>query len=444
MEDFTIVKKLAQGGQGATMLAKRSSGGDTMVLKQCKCENLKEANLALKEAKTLQRLKHRSIVEYHDVFLAEEGQYLIICTLMEYCAGGDLAVYMNNCRHEDRRIPEHTVLRWTIDIMMGLEYLHKDNIVHRDMKPLNVFLTSSSRGNLKIGDFGLASTSKSEKQTSKVGTPCYLSPEILQNDTYGPAVDVWGAGCIMLEMMTFAFLWERKGILSVQVLSRRVTYDDIPGEHSGACKDVAIAMLEPEPQHRPSASAVVKKCRMLMERSPGGESGREGVGGDMHLAGFGHLAQGIEAIWRAGSGAAQASASPSAAHRAGQDGADGRNAHEQGHVGKGSHDRGKVAEFRRKTPAQAGRRPQAEAPNPSPQHAGAPRADKTRHSPGQDSASRRATPLNVKRALRKRNLERSMPHLPHPTCAFLPLAFRDLSHITAHGMTCLRPSPSFF
>jgi hypothetical protein len=248
---------------------------------------------------------------------------------------------------------------------------------------------------------------------------------------------VWGAGCIMLEMMTFAFLWERKGMLSVQVLSRRVTYDDIPGEHSHACKDVAIGMLEPEPQHRPSASAVVKKCRMLLERSPAGEAGREVVGGDMSLAGFGHLAQGIEAIWRAGSGAAQASASPSAAHRAGQDGADGRDAHEQGHVGKGSHDRGKVAEFRRKTPAQAGRRPQAEDCSPPAQHAAAlaPRADKTRHSPAQDSASRRASPLNVKRALRKRNLERSMPHLAHATRALLPLAWRALRHLSLpHAM----------
>jgi serine/threonine protein kinase len=79
-------------------------------------------------------------------------------------------------------------------------------------------------GSIKIGDFGLASSLKRDKQTSKVGTPCYLSPEVLQNDTYGPAVDVWGAGCIVLEMMTFNFLWERRGMLSVQVLSQPVLY----------------------------------------------------------------------------------------------------------------------------------------------------------------------------------------------------------------------------
>jgi len=404
MEDFTIVKKLAQGGQGATMLVQRASGSDTMVLKQCKCENLKEANDALKESKTLQRLKHRSIVQYNDVFLAEEGQYLIICTLMEYCAGGDLAVYMNNCRHENRRIPERTVLQWTVDMMMGLDYLHNAKIVHRDMKPLNVFLTSPVRGNLKIGDFGLASTSKSEKQTSKVGTPCYLSPEILQNDSYGPAVDVWGAGCIMLEMVTFAFLWERKGMLSVQVLSRRVTYEDIPGDHSRALKDIVIAMLEKEPDDRPNASEVVKRCRALLDRGSGGGQSGEAGGGEMGL-GFGHLAQGLEAIWRVGSG----TGSPASGDR-GYNGAQA-----QGDAGKTTPDKyaGKVAEFRRKTPAQAARRPSggplpSEGAGPSPQHGGAPsgRSAKAGQRPPRDLASERATPLNVKRALRKTNLER--------------------------------------
>ena len=175
MEDFSIVKKLSQGGQGSTLLVKHKAGaasaaGDvTMVLKQCKCENLKEANAALKEAKVLQRLDHLSIVRYHDVFLAEEGQYLIICTLMEYCTGGDLAVHMNTLRRDGRSLPEPTVLQWTLDMMAGLEYLHRAQIIHRDMKPLNVFLTGAdTTAHVKLGDFGLAASNARSKQTSKV------------------------------------------------------------------------------------------------------------------------------------------------------------------------------------------------------------------------------------------------------------------------------------
>jgi len=61
---------------------------------------------------------------------------------MEYCSGGDLAVHMNKLRHDGQRIPERTVLAWTVDMMTGLDYLHSSQIVHRDMKPLNCFITS--------------------------------------------------------------------------------------------------------------------------------------------------------------------------------------------------------------------------------------------------------------------------------------------------------------
>jgi len=364
MEDYTVLRKLGQGGQGATMLVKHVAGSETMVLKQCKCENLKEANSALKEAKVLQRLTHLSIVRYHDVFLAEKGQYLIICTLMEYCSGGDLAVYMNKLRHENQRIPERTVLTWTVDMMTGLEYLHNANIVHRDMKPLNVFMTSG--GNVKLGDFGLASTSKRDKQTSKVGTPCYLSPEILQNETYGPAVDVWGAGCIMLEMMTFEFLWERKGMLSVQVLGRPVTPADLPGNHSRALKKVVVLMLDKEPENRPTPAAVASRCREI-QNGDTAEGQARGCGGGVNAGdmgiGIGHLAQGIEAIWkRAGSGLAEATQSGADVGEVVGDNRGNWFAAERGGDGRvGGHGRyeGKVAEYRRKTPAQAARGPSA-------------------------------------------------------------------------------------
>lgn len=305
MDDYTILKKLATGGQGTTFLVQRQSRGDTLVLKQCKCENLKEANSALKESKMLQSLNNRSIVQYYDVFLDEEAQYLIICTVMEYCPGGDLAVYMNKLRLEGQRIPEGTVIRWTLDMARGLDYLHGVNVVHRDMKPLNIFMTGG--GNVKIGDFGLAASSKREKKQSQVGTPCYLSPEILQNDAYGPAVDVWGAGCIVLEMMTFEFLWERRGMLSVQVLSRPVTHEDIPGDYSRALKSIAISTLQKEPENRPKASEMAHRCSQLLQGVQRGAA-REGAGVDIIGGGIEHFAQGLEAIWKQAGGEAQSGA----------------------------------------------------------------------------------------------------------------------------------------
>jgi len=134
MEAFVRVTKLAQGGHsgaGCAMLVKRASHPDPLVLKRRKCAKLKEANAALREAKVLQRLQHKSIVKYHDVFLSEKGHYLIICTLMEYCAGGDLAAFMQARRDGNKNISERTILAWSAEVLAGLDHLHAANIVHR-------------------------------------------------------------------------------------------------------------------------------------------------------------------------------------------------------------------------------------------------------------------------------------------------------------------------
>ena len=103
MDDFDIIKKLAQGGQGSTLLVKKKGNSRAFVLKQCKCENIGEANNALKESKVLQGLQHQHIVRYNDVFLHEDGRYLVICTLMEYCEKGDLACYLSDIKAKQQR-----------------------------------------------------------------------------------------------------------------------------------------------------------------------------------------------------------------------------------------------------------------------------------------------------------------------------------------------------
>jgi serine/threonine protein kinase len=103
MDEFDVIKKLAQGGQGSTLLVKKKNGSHVFVLKQCKCENIGEANNALKEAKVLQALSHSHIVRYNDVFLHEDGRFLVICTLMEHCQGGDLACYLSDVKAKQKR-----------------------------------------------------------------------------------------------------------------------------------------------------------------------------------------------------------------------------------------------------------------------------------------------------------------------------------------------------
>jgi len=271
--DYEIVRKLAEGGMGEVFIVRNTKAGDDMcVLKSVLCASNGDAKEALKEAKVLKDIRHPHVVQYLDVFPNQEAYkgIIAVCTVMEYCSRGDLAAHLSNLKKRQggsgQGLKEPVVLTWVSQLLQALAHLHSIQIIHRDMKPHNVFITAKC--NLKIGDFGLAKSLERSKATSRVGTPAYIAPEVLQYDVslpsracfmfgmfllfsylipralvrantlssfareikdaqgvghhlmstspvanhqgYGPPVDVWGVGCLAFEMMTLDMLCERQ------------------------------------------------------------------------------------------------------------------------------------------------------------------------------------------------------------------------------------------
>ncbi|MBA0757946.1 hypothetical protein Gotri_020989 [Gossypium trilobum] len=102
----------------------------------------------------------------------------------------------------DQQLTDDHCRYFVYQILRGLKYAHSANVLHRDLKPINLLLNAN--GNLKIVEFGLASTtSETDFMTECIGTCWYLAPELLQNcSEYTAAVDIWSVGCILGEMMT--------------------------------------------------------------------------------------------------------------------------------------------------------------------------------------------------------------------------------------------------
>jgi serine/threonine protein kinase len=125
---------------------------------QITCANIGEANYALNEAKTLSKLVHPGVVKYEDMFLAERMEQgrnrLIVCIVMELCERGDLATCMTDFRKKREHMSEAKAVRWLEQMSSALEYVHGLKMLHRDLKPLNVFITAKDA--TKLGDFGLA------------------------------------------------------------------------------------------------------------------------------------------------------------------------------------------------------------------------------------------------------------------------------------------------
>lgn len=162
---------------------------------------------ALREIRILQLLKHENVVNLIEICRTKATQnnryrstfYLVF----DFC-DHDLAGLLSNMNVKFSLGEIKKVMQ---QLLNGLYYIHSNKILHRDMKAANVLITKN--GVLKLADFGLArafSITKGEhrnRYTNRVVTLWYRPPELLLGDrNYGPAVDMWGAGCIMAEMWT--------------------------------------------------------------------------------------------------------------------------------------------------------------------------------------------------------------------------------------------------
>ncbi|CAD6579612.1 MAG: negative regulator of the PHO system [Tremellales sp. Tagirdzhanova-0007] len=152
---------------------------------------------AIREISLMKELKHVNIVRLHDVIHTESKLVLIF----EYCEQ-DLKKYMDI--HGDRGALElNTVKSFTHQLLTGIAFCHDNRVLHRDLKPQNLLI--NRRGELKIGDFGLARAFGVPVNTfsNEVVTLWYRAPDVLLGSrTYSTSIDIWSVGCIFAEMIT--------------------------------------------------------------------------------------------------------------------------------------------------------------------------------------------------------------------------------------------------
>ena len=148
---------------------------------------------AVQENKVMKKLEHPFIVKLYHSFQTPKSLYF----LMEYCPNGDLGTHIS----EREKFTEGDAKFYAAEILLALEYLHKHNIVYRDMKPDNVLL--DAQGHVRLADFGLAKTVKGSKAVTSTfcGSPAYLAPEMLTRSGSGRPSDIYSLGVLIYEMV---------------------------------------------------------------------------------------------------------------------------------------------------------------------------------------------------------------------------------------------------
>lgn len=174
---------------------------------------------------------------------------------MEYCEGGDISCLIKKCKDDRNYIPEDQIWKMFTQIVLALFECHcrkTGKILHRDIKPGNLFLDASN--NIKLGDFGLSRIMGKESQYAytNVGTPYYMSPEQINNEKYNEKSDIWSTGCILYEIASLRPPFEANSQMALAMKIKEGKYSRLPKIYSEELWRVITLMLSPEKEKRPA------------------------------------------------------------------------------------------------------------------------------------------------------------------------------------------------
>ena len=254
---YKIINFLGEGSFGKAYLAQCNNDNKEYVIKQITLEGMsdEEKNETFNEAKILKKLDHPNIIKFKEVFLQRKPKpALNIVT--EFADGGDL----NQKIEKQKKVPfsEAQILDYLTQICLALQHIHKKKIIHRDLKSGNIFLMKS--GMVKVGDFGIAKGLQStwEKAKTLVGTPYFLSPEIISNKPYDAKSDIWALGVLLYELMTFKMPFNAVSLPLLSIKINRGVYKPPPSTYSYEIRDLLKKCLTIDPDKRPSIDQILK------------------------------------------------------------------------------------------------------------------------------------------------------------------------------------------
>ena len=252
LNDFEFGKNLGKGAFGSVSIVKRKEDQKIYAMKRVTILNLdkKEKDNSFNEVRLLASLRHKNIIGYKEAFYDEKTSTLNI--VMEYADDGDLSSKIKNMLKKHLQFEENTIWSILIQILEGLNYLHKSRVIHRDLKSANIFLTK--KGEVKIGDLNVSIIAKKDLAVTQTGTPYYAAPEVWENESYNNKCDIWSVGCIAYEMATLHVPFRGTSIHQLYKNIMKGKYAEIPNIYSNDLKNIIKIILCLNPLERPSAN----------------------------------------------------------------------------------------------------------------------------------------------------------------------------------------------
>ncbi|KAF3818182.1 hypothetical protein GH733_012490 [Mirounga leonina] len=237
--------KIGEGSTGIVCIATVRSSGRLVAVKKMDLRKQQRRELLFNEVVIMRDYQHENVVEMYNSYLVGDELWVV----MEFLEGGALTDIVTHTR-----MNEEQIAAVCLAVLQALSVLHAQGVIHRDIKSDSILLTHDGR--VKLSDFGFCAQVSKEvpRRKSLVGTPYWMAPELISRLPYGPEVDIWSLGVMVIEMVDGEPPYFNEPPLKAMKMIR----DNLPPRLKNLHKGFLDRLLVRDPTQRATAAELLK------------------------------------------------------------------------------------------------------------------------------------------------------------------------------------------